>query len=72
MYWNPDYMRNDYDYYLAEARSMSTEDIKMKMNQIKNLSDDPTEKIATGESQLMYSAYQQVLKKELINKELFH
>lgn len=61
MIWNPDYMRNDYDYYLHEARSMSTENIKMKIEQMKNLSDDPEENIATGEMQLMFSAYQQVL-----------
>ena len=61
MIWNPDYMRNDYSYYLNEARAMSTEDIKMRLEQIKNLSDDPEENIVTGEMQLMYSAYQQVL-----------
>lgn len=64
MIWSPDYFRNDHAHYLAEARGMSIDDLKMRLEQLRNLSDDPDENISTGETQLMYSAYVQALEEK--------
>ena len=55
------YPKNDYAFYLSEARGMSNETIREQLYWIRHLSDDPGECIATEGMQNMFAAYTHVL-----------
>lgn len=59
--WRGDYFKNDYDFYLTNAWGMSLETLKDQIQRLLNLSDDPEETMFTGEMQLQFAAFQEIL-----------
>ena len=56
--------RDGYEDALSNAMSMSTENIEMRIKQLQNLSDDPTETVSTAGMQLEFAALQEALEKK--------
>lgn len=63
--WNPDYQRKTQADYLTEARGMTLDTLQYVLRQLENLSDDPSEGIATAGMQMKYACYKQVLDEKI-------